>query len=178
MTVAREFMSDADDVGGLACVAGIEDATKFLIGLEEGVGLVDEERGPSFLDDAEERGGTDVGSDDGTINQFAEDAEQCALAAAFLRGAEADVGAHVAQLEGVGVQRPQGECFRGHGREDDVAFEGGPYVIEKAGTIDGLGPWLGVFQAQTSIGLETERRQVEVRFVRGVAGKPLRAARD
>ena len=83
--VTVRFIGDADDVGGFAAVAGVEDAAEFVVALQEGVGFVDEEGGFSFLDDAEERRGTDIGGGEGAMDEFTEDAEQRGFAAAFLR---------------------------------------------------------------------------------------------
>ena len=106
-------LADADDVGGFAGVTGVEDAAEFVVALEEGVGFVDEQGGAGFFDDAEEGGGADVGGDDGAVDEFAEDGEEGGFAAAFFGGFEADVGADVAEVEGVGVEGPEGEGFGG-----------------------------------------------------------------
>jgi hypothetical protein len=52
---------DAHDRGGVAGVAGVEDAAHFLVALEEAVGSVNEQGRLKVLDDAEEGGATDIG---------------------------------------------------------------------------------------------------------------------
>ena len=47
---------DADDEGGFAFVAGVEDAAEFVVALEEGVGFVDQEGRADFANEAEEGG--------------------------------------------------------------------------------------------------------------------------
>jgi hypothetical protein len=79
----RESGGDADDEGGLTGVAGVEDAAQLVVAPEERVGFVNEEGGMGFLDDAEEGGRADVGGDDGSIDQFAEDGEESGFAAAL-----------------------------------------------------------------------------------------------
>ena len=114
---------DADDVGGFAGVAGVEDAAEFVVAAQEGVGFVDEEGGVSFFDDAEEGGRADVGGDDRAADEFAEDAEQGGFAAAFFGRFDADVGADVAEVKGVGVKGPEGESFGRPLRKDDETFD-------------------------------------------------------
>lgn len=99
---------DADDEGGFAGVAGVEDAAQFVVALKEGVGFVNEEGGPGFLDDAKEGGGADVGGDDGAVDEFAQDGEEGGFAAAFFGGFDAEVGGDVTQVEGVSMEDPKG----------------------------------------------------------------------
>src|SRR5439155_1023466 len=86
------LMSDSDDEGGFAAVAGVEDAAEFVVSLQEGVGFINEKRGEDFFDHAEEGGGADVGGGDGAVDEFEEHAEQSGFAAAFLRRLKTDVG--------------------------------------------------------------------------------------
>src|SRR5215467_12502495 len=72
----RAVVGDAHDEGGVARVAGIEDAAEFVVALEEGVGFVNEEGWAGVLNDAEEGGGADVGGGDGALDEFAEDGEE------------------------------------------------------------------------------------------------------
>ena len=121
----------ADDVGAFFCVAAVEDAAEFLVGLEEGVGFFIEVGGLGFLGDAEEGGGADVGGGDGAVDEFAKDGEEGGFATAFFGGFEADVGGDVAELKGVGVEDPERQRFGGVGWEDDEALEEGGEVVEQ-----------------------------------------------
>lgn len=82
------------------------------IALEEGVGFVDDEGGLGFLDDAEEGGRTDVGGDHGTVDEFAEEGKEGGLAAPFFGRLDADIGADIANVEGVGVENLTGSGAR------------------------------------------------------------------
>lgn len=118
------LVDDADDVGGFAGVAAVEDAAEFIVALKEAVGFVDEQRWTGFGDDAEEGRVADVAGNDGAVAEFAQEGEEGCLSAAFFGAFDADVGADVAKVEGVGVEGPEGEGFGGVRREDDVALEG------------------------------------------------------
>jgi hypothetical protein len=48
------FVTDAEDIGSGAVVAGVEDAGEFVVGFEKGVGFVDHECRPKFFDGAVE----------------------------------------------------------------------------------------------------------------------------
>ena len=100
-------VGDAEDEGGFTVVTGVENATKIVVSVEVGVAFVDEEGGLHFLNDAKKGGGTDVGCDHGFVDEHAEDVEQGGFAAAFLRRFDAEIGADVAKLEGVGVESPE-----------------------------------------------------------------------
>ena len=104
-------------------VTGIEDAAKFVVSLEEGVGFIDQEGGLHLLDNAEESGWADVGSHDRALNKFAQDTQQRGFATAFLGRLDADVGADVAELEAIGVDDPKGQGFSGVFWQDDEAGE-------------------------------------------------------
>ena len=67
--IRNAFAGDAEDVGGGAMVAGVEDAGEFVVGFEERVGFVDHECGPEFLDGAVECRRADVGRDEWAIDQ-------------------------------------------------------------------------------------------------------------
>ena len=128
--------ADADDVRGLAGVAGVENATKLFVALEEGVGFVDEEGGPDFLDDAEEGGGADVSGDDGPVDELAEDGEESSFAAALFGGLEPYVGADLAQVEGVGVESPKGESFGAPLGQNDVSGDEAGEVFQEEAAVD------------------------------------------
>jgi len=49
-------VGDADHVGGIAFISGIEDAAEFVVAFNEGIGFVDQEGRADFFDDAEEGG--------------------------------------------------------------------------------------------------------------------------
>ena len=49
-------MADAEDVGGFAVVASVEDAAQFIVALQKSVGFVNHQGGAQFLDGAEEGG--------------------------------------------------------------------------------------------------------------------------
>src|SRR6266436_6674644 len=83
---------DAHDVSGFACVAGVEDAAELFVGVEDGVGFVNEECGAEFFDDAEEGGGADVGGDNGAADEFAQEGEEGGFAAAFFGGFDSEIG--------------------------------------------------------------------------------------
>ena len=133
-------VDDAEDVGGFLVVAGIQDAAKLVVAVEEGVGFVNEQGRLKLLDDAVKSRGTDVGSDDGAVGQLAEDGDQGGFAATMGGGFEADVGGDVAQLEGVGVDDPQSQGLRGEPRQDDEAGEVTDDLIEQEQAVHGLGP--------------------------------------
>src|SRR6185436_13680134 len=58
----------ADDDSGVGRVTGVEDALEFLPGFEEAIGFIDHEGGFEFLDDMEERRGTDTGGNDRPVD--------------------------------------------------------------------------------------------------------------
>src|SRR5262245_53697494 len=63
-------VGDADDVGGLAFIAGVQNAAEFVVATQEGIGFVNEEGRAHLLDDAEEGRRADVGSWHGAVDQF------------------------------------------------------------------------------------------------------------
>jgi hypothetical protein len=75
----------SDHVGGVAGVAGVEDAAEFVVGAEEGVSFINEQGGAHFFNDAEEGRGADVGGGNGPICQSIQDAQECGFAATFFR---------------------------------------------------------------------------------------------
>ncbi len=139
--VPRE-VGDADDVGGVALVTGVEDAAEFVVGAEDGVGFVDEEGGLELFDEAKEGGGADVGGGDGAVDEFAKEGEEGGLAAAFDGGFDADVGGHIAEVSDVGVEDPEGEGFGGPLGEDKEAAEEVAEFVEEEFGVDGFGPGL------------------------------------
>ena len=141
-------LADADDVGGFAGVTGVEDAAEFVVAFQQRVSLINQQRGPGFFDDAEEGGGADVGGDEGAVDEFAQDGEEGGFAAAFFRGFQADVGADVAEVEGVGVEGPEGEGFGGGLGEDDEAAEEFDEVVEEELAVDRIVPGLGFSEAE------------------------------
>ena len=133
-------MCDADDVGGLAGISGVENAANLFVSAKKGVGFVDEEGGLEFLDDAEEGGGADVGGDNGAMDELTENAEKGGFAATFFGGFQADVGADVAEVKSVGVQGPQGESLGAPLGEDDVPGDETGQVVQKKAAVDGRIP--------------------------------------
>jgi hypothetical protein len=129
--------ADADDVGGLAGVTGVENASNLLVCPEKGVGFIDEQGGLNLLDNAEEGGGADVSGDDRAIDELAEDAKEGGFAAAFFGGFQADVRADMAEVKGVSVQGPQGESLGPPLGEDDVAGDEASQVVQKKAAVDG-----------------------------------------
>ena len=118
-------------MGAFAGVAAVEDAAEFVVVLEEGVGFVDEQGWSGFFDDAEEGGRTDIAGDDGAVAEFAQDGEEGGFAAAFFGALDAEIGADVAEVEGVGVEGPEGEGFGGVLWKYDIGLEGGDEGAEK-----------------------------------------------
>jgi hypothetical protein len=64
------------------------------------------------------------------------------LPAALLRGLDAEVGADIAQVEGLGMERPQGDGFSGGLGEDNEAVDDGEHFIEQEFAVNGFGPRL------------------------------------
>lgn len=81
--LAGRVLDNAQDPGAATGVAGVEDAPEFLIALEEGVGFVDEQGGPFFLNDAIESGRTDIGRGDCAMDELAENVQEGGFAAPF-----------------------------------------------------------------------------------------------
>ena len=139
-------------------VAGIEDAAKFVVTPEERVRFVDEEGRLHFFDDAEEGRRADVGGDDGAVDEFAQDTEQRGFAAAFHRRFDAEVGGDVAELEAVGVNDPEGQCFgRVFGEDDEAGKEFAELIQDQAGLARRgwrivNGGWQGPFPQRPIIG--------------------------
>ena len=90
-----------------------------IFGLQKGIGFVDHKGRAQFFDGAEESSGTDIGSNHWPMDQAAEDGQEGGLATAPGGRLDADVGGDVAELEGVGVQDPEGEGFSSGLGEDD-----------------------------------------------------------
>jgi len=130
-------VADADDVGGLAGVTGVENAANLLVCPEKGVGFIDEQGGLNLLDNAEEGGGADVSGDDRAIDELAEDAKESGFAAAFFGGLQADVSADVSEVEDVGVEGPQGERFGAPLGQDDMAGDEPGQVLQEKAAGDG-----------------------------------------
>ena len=128
---------DAHDVGGVARVAGVENATQLVVVLKERVGFINEESGLRFFNDPEKGGRADVRRGHRPIHEFAEDGEERRFSAAFFGRFDPDVGADVTKLERVGVNDPKGESFRGVRRENDVALEKRGKFVEKKGGREG-----------------------------------------
>ena len=55
-------------------------------------------------------------------------------------GLDAEVGADIAQVEGVSVQGPEGEGFAGPLGEDNKAVDDGEEFIEQEFAVNGFGP--------------------------------------
>src|SRR5581483_11389707 len=131
---------DAVDVGRIEFVAGVENAAEFVVVAEDGIGFVDQEGRTKFLDDAEERGGADVGGDYGAVNQLGQHREERGFTAALHGGLDANVRADVAQAVGVSVENPERKGFGGAGRENEEALDLVAEVIEECDARDGVGP--------------------------------------
>ncbi len=138
----------AQDEGGFFVVTGIENAAEFSVAMEEGIGFVDEQSEADFFGEAEQGRGSDVGSDDGVVSEFAEDGDQSGLAATVLRGFDPEVSGDVAEVIGVSVKAPEGEGFRRPPGQDDEGLEEQAQFIQEEFAIDGFRPRLGRAQAE------------------------------
>ena len=134
----RSVSCDAHDVGGVARVTGVENATEFVVVLKEGICLINEKSRLSFFDDAEKGWRADIRRRHRPIHEFAEDGEERGLAATFFGRFDADVGADVTKLEGIRVNDPKGESLRSVRRKDDVAFEKRGKIVEEKGGREGM----------------------------------------
>ena len=130
---------EAEDVGGAAGVAGVDDAAHDAVAGEEGISFVNEEGRLAGVNGAEEGADGDVGGDEGLAGHGGEDAQEGGFAAAFFRGLNGDISDGIAQFEGPGVQDPDGQRGGGVVAEDDVFFDDGFDVGEEAGDGDGQG---------------------------------------
>ena len=130
---------EAKDVGGAAGVAGIDDAAHDAVAGEEGVGFVNEEGGAAGVDGAEKGADGDIGGDERFAGHGGKDAQESGFTAAFFRRFDGDIGDSVAQLEGVGVENPNGKGGCRMIAQDDVPFDDGFDVREEVGDRDGLG---------------------------------------
>ena len=117
------LVGDADDEGGFFVITGIQDAAQFVVALKERVRFINQQGRLNLFDDAEKGRRTDVGGDDRAIDQLAGDGQQGGLAAAFLWRLDADVGAHVPEVEGERVNDPEGQSFGGPPGKDHEAAE-------------------------------------------------------
>ena len=79
------IIADGAQHGAALAMAGIEDAAQLVIFVQEGVGLIDQERRLVAFDYPEQRGRGDVGGRQWTRHQTAEHVEQRGLAAALHR---------------------------------------------------------------------------------------------
>ena len=86
-----KVVCDTQDVGGVASVACIEDTAQLIVGLEEGVGFVDEQSWAEFLDEAEEGRRANIGGRDRAMDEFAEDAQEGGFSAALFGGLDGEV---------------------------------------------------------------------------------------
>src|SRR5262249_41486356 len=96
----------ADDEGGGAGVARVDDASERQIGEQERVRLIHDEGRGEALDGAVEGGGRDVGRSQGPLGQHARHVFGRGLAAALERGAEGENRSYVEGIEGVGKYDP------------------------------------------------------------------------
>ena len=63
------------------------------------------------------------------MGQFVQHGEEGCFAATFVGRFDAEVSGGVAQVEGVSVKNPEGECFGGvRWKDDETADEGGEVV--------------------------------------------------
>jgi hypothetical protein len=76
--------NDADDVGQLAGVAGVEDAAEELVPGQDFVGLIDQQGGLAILDGAEDGRGADVGDAFRAVDEATQDGQEGAFAATVL----------------------------------------------------------------------------------------------
>ena len=128
---------EAEDVGGAAGVAGIDDAAHGVVAGHEGIGFINEEGGHAGVDGAKKGADGDVGGDEGFAGHGGENAQEGGFAAAFFGRFDGDVGDGIAEFKGIGVKNPNGEGSGGVGTEDDVFFDDGFDVGEKVGDGDG-----------------------------------------
>ena len=124
----------------LFLAAGVEDAAEGGIAFEESIGFIDEEGGLKLLDDPEPGRGGDVGGDDRPVDELAEHGQEGGFAATFLGRFDADVGAGIAEVEGIGMQDPESEGFSGPPGEHDEGGQHTDEVIQEESAIDGLRP--------------------------------------
>lgn len=75
----------AEDVGGAAGVAGIDDAAQDAVAGEESIGLIDEKSGAAVVDGAKEGGDGDVGGDQRPMGHLGENAQEGGFAATLFR---------------------------------------------------------------------------------------------
>ena len=64
------------------------------------------------------------------------------FSAALFGGLEAEAGADIAEVEGVGVESPEGKGFSGPLGEDNEAVDDGEEFVEQEFTVDRFGPGL------------------------------------
>ena len=86
------LVNDADHEAGIAVVTGIEDAFEFVVASEEAVALIDQQCRPALLNDAKQGGRTDVGGEDGPVDQMTEQHEEGRFAATLGGGVNAHRG--------------------------------------------------------------------------------------
>jgi hypothetical protein len=128
--LGKSFICNAHDKGGFAVVAGIQDASQFVVPLQKRVCFIDQQRGPRFLNDAKECG-ANVCRSDRPIDQPSEKCEQCRFAATLFWRFDSEIRADIAQLECVGVEYPERQRFGRAFGEHDKPPDGGSEFIEE-----------------------------------------------
>jgi hypothetical protein len=146
--VRARLIVGAQDEGGFFVVTGIENAPEFGIALEEGIGLVDQQSEADFFGEAEDGGGSGVGSDDGVESELAQDGDKGGLAATMLWGFDTQVSGDVPEVIGIRVKAPEREGFRRPFGQDDKGPEDQAQLIQKEFAIDGFRPGLGSAQTE------------------------------
>jgi hypothetical protein len=143
---------NADEFAG-TLKAGVERPAQFLVLLQEGIGLVDQQRdGRERFDGPERsRSGKVVGFDRATAEKTKQ-FEQRGLAAPLDRAGDREPRRVLEALEGPLVQCPSGDHIDRCGRDHDIAPDRRGKIVEEVGAVHRLGPGLDIAQRDTAAG--------------------------
>ena len=114
MLVARR----ADDIGVGTLVAAVKDAAELITRLQEGVGLVDQQRRLPLFNCAEERRRRDIGGGTRARHEGAQQSQTSGLATFRSWAGYAKHRANVEAIMCMCVNGPEGYCLGGAVRQD------------------------------------------------------------
>jgi hypothetical protein len=130
---------EAEDVGGAAGVAGVDDTAHGAVAGHKGIGFVNEEGGHTGVNGAKKGADGDIRGDEGFGGHGGENAQEGGFAAAFFGGFNGHVGDGIAHFKGVGVQDPNGKRGGRVVAENDMLFNDDFDVGEEVADLDGVG---------------------------------------
>ncbi|MCY1527865.1 hypothetical protein D9M68_629510 [compost metagenome] len=130
----------ANDDSAVPSETSVEDAPRVIVGGQEGVHLIDQQRRCPQLDGAEQRSRGDVGHLQWPVSQLAQGGEQDGLPATLLRGGDVGDGGHLHHVDEPGEGGPQCSSAQSFLVGDHMARQGVGDVVQQVGAIHRIRP--------------------------------------